>query len=184
MKKLLTTAIVLCSQTMHAGDVLNVCVNYHCEQQQQVTLEESDWHLLLQPFSQPVISAENERKSIRQAVARFEQLIGDKTPTHNDQPENLGEDEVGQLDCIAESKNTLHYLQWLERKHQLKWHTVGQRIRRAPAFLDVHWAAVITEIQTGENFIVDSWYGGNGELPAIQPQEQWLKKAPVAETSE
>jgi hypothetical protein len=175
----MSIALLCTSHLVYAGDILDVCVDYHCEQRQQVSLAESDWALLLEPFSLPVDSPGHERDNIRQAIARFEQLVGARTPTHNDQPENLGEDEIGQLDCIAESTNTRHYLQWLERKKQLKWHTVGQRVRRAPAFLDVHWGATITETQTGKNFIVDSWYGANGELPAIQPQEQWLKKAPL-----
>jgi hypothetical protein len=171
--------ILIACQAVYAGDILNVCIDYHCEQLQQVPLQDHDRHELLQPFSQPAKSAAQERENIRRAIARFEQLTGSRTLTYKDLPENKGEDETGQLDCIAESKNTRHYLLWLEQKNQLKWHHVGNRIKRTPSFFDVHWGAVITETGSDNDFVVDSWYGANGEPPLIQPVDQWLRKTPA-----
>ena len=178
MRYVTTMLLLIACQTAYAEDMLTVCIDYHCERQQQLPLQDQDWHQLLKPFSRPADSAIDERENIRQAIARFERLTGSRTPTHNDLPKNKGEDEIGQLDCIAESRNTLHYLQWLERKNQLKWHRVGSRVKRAPSFIDVHWGAVITETDSGKDFIVDSWYGSNGEPPLIQPVDLWLRKAP------
>ena len=178
MRHLLVILLAIACQPAYPKDILTVCIDYHCERQQRVLLEQQDWRQLLQPFSRPTHSAEQERQSIRQSIAQFKHLVGSRTPTHNDQPENKGEDEIGQLDCIAESRNTLHYLQILERKNQLKWHTVGNRIKRAPSFFDVHWGVAIIETGSGNDYIVDSWYKANGELPAIQPLDQWLIKTP------
>ena len=179
MRYLAATLLLAISQAAHTMDILTVCIDYHCERQQQVPLEQQDWHQLLEPFSRPAANADSERENIRESIAQFEQLVGSRTPTHNDQPENKGEDEIGQLDCIAESRNTQHYLQWLERKNQLKWHTVGDRVKRAPSFIDVHWGVAIIETDSGNDYIVDSWYKANGKPPAIQPLEQWLRKAPT-----
>ncbi len=166
------------SQEGIAAEVLNVCIDYHCEQQQPVTIEGQDRQLLLQPFSQPASNAADERNRIRQTIALFEQVIGSRTPTFKDLPKNSGEDVPGQLDCIAESTNTLTYLNWLEHKGRIKWHSAGSRIKRAPGFFDVHWAVEITELGSGNRYIIDSWYGGNGDLPAVQTLDDWLNKIP------
>lgn len=166
------------SQAGIATDVLNVCIDYHCEQQLPVTIEDQDRQLLLQSFTRPAGNAADERNRIRQAIALFEQVIGSRSPTYKDLPKNSGEDELGQLDCIAESTNTLTYLQWLEHKGRIKWHSTGSRIKRAPGFFDVHWAVEIKELGSGNRYIVDSWYGGNGDLPAVQTLDDWLNKVP------
>ena len=80
-----------------------------------------------------------------------------------------------QMDCIDESTNTFQYLLALERRQLLKWHRVDLKQRRIVWFL-THWTATITEIDSGRRFAVDSWYRDNGELPYIQPIEDWQKK--------
>ena len=176
MKISLATLLLFVSGTIQAADILDVCINYHCEQQQQVMLDTSEHDQLSRLFASPATSAAAERQNIRQAIASMEQIIGNKTATHRDLPQNLGEDEIGQLDCIAESRNTQHYLQWLETNRYLKWHNVSHRIKRAPMFFDVHWGVKITDIGTGEEFVVDSWYGANGQKPSIDTLSDWLNK--------
>ena len=161
---------------VHASDRLSVCIDYHCEKRADVQIDASDWDELLQPFMQPAETAAMERQQIRDAIARFEKLVGSRTPTHKDLPENKGDDETGQLDCIAESTNTHLYLQWLARKMKLKWHRVDERIKRSPYFIDVHWGVKITSVTDQREFVVDSWYGANAELPQVVPLAKWLKK--------
>ena len=176
MKTTLYILLTIFSGIINAGDMLDVCVNYHCDQRQQVKLDNSEAKQIKQVFASPAKSAIDERRKIIRAVATMEQIIGKKTPNYRDLPENLGEDEIGQLDCIAESRNTRQYLQWLANKHYLRWHIVNQRIRRAPMFFDVHWGVKITEVATGEEYVVDSWYGANGEAPTINKAADWLRK--------
>jgi hypothetical protein len=162
--------------TSWAQDSMDVCIDYHCEKRQVVKPDASEWKTILSPFNQPSTSASQERQQIRQSIALFEQVVGAHTPTHRDRPQNEGEDEIGQLDCIAESTNTRSYLQQLAMKKKLKWHQVEERVRRSPLFFDVHWGVKITDLQNQQTFVVDSWYGANAELPEIQPLDEWLSK--------
>ena len=43
----------------------------------------------------------------------------------------------------------------------------------------VHWTAVITDVETGLQWSVDSWFRPNGHLPMVMPLRSWLdeKKA-------
>jgi len=168
--------------SLHGGndkDTLTICADYHCELQKEVILTESEWQQVMQPFAVTATDAQQERQQISQSIALFEQVIGQYAGTHADLAENEGEDKAGQLDCISESRNTSHYLEWLEKKNKLKWHQVKQRASRSPILVDIHWTAVIQDKQSGVHYAVDSWFYKNGEPPVIQSINQWLKKIPV-----
>lgn len=125
-------------------------------------------------------SAKTERASIRHAVAYMEQIAGQQLPTFNDVGGNYqaGIVQNGQMDCIDESTNTTTYLTFFQQQGLLRWHTVEKRAFRAPYLLDQHWSAQIRERTTGRHYVVDSWFGDNGEPPLIQPLEDWLRKRP------
>jgi hypothetical protein len=84
--------------------------------------------------------------------------------------------EPGQLDCIAESINTMTYLMLLQQDGLLVRHRVLQRRKRNPWFVDVHWTAVIEDTSDQQHYAVDSWILGNGKPPVIQKLEDWLEK--------
>jgi len=176
MKYLLLLLLSGYLPTSYAQDMLDVCIDYHCENRQDISISNDEWQQILHPFQQQARSAAQERQQIRQSIALFEQIVGSHTPTSSDLPENKGEDETGQLDCIAESTNSRHYLHWLEKKDKLKWHRVNERVQRSPLFFDVHWGVKITDQSSRQAYIVDSWYGANGDMPDIQPLSQWLDK--------
>jgi len=165
--------LILFAPGVQAQDELEVCINYHCDLTQRVTLSDSEWQIVLKPFKQSPANAEQERHRIRESIALFEKIVGQHTPTFQDLAENKGEDETGQLDCIAESKNSQLYLRWLNNKGKLKWHTPGERVKRSPYFFDVHWGVKITDNTSNAEYIVDSWYGDNGNLPDIQLFSIW-----------
>lgn len=174
--KLAALTLLLFINSSYAKETLDICIDYHCELKQDIQINDDEWQTILKPFNQPAVSAKMERQQIRESIGLFEIIIGNHTPTHKDLAENKGEDETGQLDCIAESRNSQHYLQWLAKKEKLKWHTVNQRVKRSPHFFDVHWGVKITDTQNQAQYIVDSWYGANGDMPDIQPLSQWLNK--------
>jgi len=167
--------LLLIAPGVHAQEELEVCINYHCDLKQQVTISDAEWQVILKPFQQAPANAGQERHRIQESIGLFEEIVGQHTPTYQDLAENKGEDVIGQLDCIAESKNSQHYLQWLNKKGKLKWHLVGGRIKRSPHLFDAHWGAKITELQSNAEYIVDSWYGTNGDMPNIQPLSHWLQ---------
>lgn len=159
--------------------LVTACTNYGCQRQAQVAPSPDQWLRLRQLFAEAPASAEQERQSIGEAIAWLETWVGGITGTAVDRPGNDGTGEPGQLDCIAESRNTTAYLQLLAQQGWLRWHRVAERAKRSPLIFDVHWSAVIQEQATGQSFVVDSWFLANGEPPLIQPLRDWkLKRRP------
>ena len=120
---------------------------------------------------------DQEKQVIRKAIALMENYSGQITGTSRDEGGNYspGSDVIKQMDCIDESTNTFQYLAALEELNLLNWDRVEPKIRRMVWFAD-HWTAVISEVETGNKFAVDSWYRDNGELPYIQLLTDWKRK--------
>jgi hypothetical protein len=150
-----------------------VCIDYHCDLQQEVTLSRDQWkrlEALLNESRTPTI----ERENIGKAIALLEVMVGEQAGTDVDLPENgLGEDP-GQLDCISESLNTSTYLRLLANRDLLNWHRVETRKRRRLWFFNIHWTAVIKDNTDSQKYAVDSWHFKNGSPPVIQPLEHWI----------
>ncbi|MFM1891729.1 MAG: hypothetical protein RLZ44_806 [Pseudomonadota bacterium] len=153
------------------------CLDYHCDRQQQVTLSTASWQEIRRLFA-PLRDAAGERAAIRQAIARLEQDVGRLTGTWRDLGENAaGAGLPGQLDCIAESRNTTTYLRLLADDGLLRWHEVGERVRRQRWIFAIHWTAVIRDLADGSEYAVDSWPLDNGQPPYMQPLEAWRRGA-------
>ena len=153
--------------------LFELCVDYHCDVLRPVRLTTREWEEVREMF-EPDTSAVAEREQIRQAIALLERLTGRQAGTWRDEPGNSGEgSEIGQLDCIAESKNTTTYLNLLAEDGLLRWHRVFERQRRNPWFFDIHWTAVIEDRSDSRQYAVDSWFYRNGELPVIQRLDAW-----------
>lgn len=149
------------------------CTDYHCDEGQTVQLSEAQWQPVRELFAATASAAE-ERQQLRRAIAALEHNVGAITGTWRDLAENVaGAGQPGQLDCIAESKNTTTYLQLLSDAGLLKWHQVEARAVRHPLIFNVHWSAVIRDTRSGRQYAVDSWFRDNGEPPYIQPLEAW-----------
>ena len=159
---------------------LTVCYNFGCKSQGVVQPDAAEIKLLGDLFND-VGSALDERARIRLAIAHLEQMTARYLPTGNDVGGNytVGMIEEGKQDCIDESLNTTTYLQFLAQQGWLRWHTVEERVHRAPAIFDGHWAAQIRVRDSGQRFVVDSWHYDNGEPPLVQPLERWLRKQDI-----
>ena len=105
----------------------------------------------------------------------MEKFSGEIAGTYRDVGGNIADEYIGQHDCIDESTNTFQYLAALEELNLLKSHRVIPKQRRI-VWLGTHWTAAIAEIDTGNEFAVDSWYHDNGELPMIAPLTDWYRK--------
>ena len=85
------------------------------------------------------------------------------------------------MDCIDESTNTFQYLLALQELDLLRWHRVDQKYRRIVWFA-THWTASIRETDSGRVIAVDSWYRDNGELPYLQPLNDWTPQSAISRT--
>lgn len=156
-----------------AADQVTICYNYDCAVKAEVIFNGKQLNKVRSLFSDEK-NAEAERRAISQAIGLFATFSGEQTPTHNDKGGNAHDDGVdGRMDCLDHSHNTTEYLKLLERHGWLKFHKVLERVMRAPYLVDDHWAGRIVETQTGQEYIVDSWFFDNGHPAAIFTLEDW-----------
>ena len=152
-----------------------ICYDFSCKTLQQVVLSAEEWRSVIGWFYPAAHTAVEEREQLRQAIGWMEVVIGRHTPTHRDKGLNLEKNPEfpGQLDCIDESLNITTYMQLFQDQGHLRRHRVIDRAYRKAAF-DAHWAGQIEEIDTGERFVIDSWFQDNGMLPYLSPSTDWF----------
>lgn len=156
----------------------------YCHRRVETTFEVSaeDWEEIAELFSPPPGSARDERLRIRRAVALLEQIAGHQHPTYRDwRMDEINPAGIGCMDCIDEAVNTTTYLRLLEERDLLQFHEVMAKAFRGPLQLDTHYAGQIRQRDTGELYVVDSWFLANGWPPYVQKTSDWLAKAPWPE---
>ncbi len=116
----------------------------------------------------------SERKRLKVAIAYLEVTVGKFTGTGSDKPQASWATSGwrSQMECVDESLNTTSYLLAMERAGILKYHRVDLPIVRGGIM--PHWAASIREKETQKEFVVDSYWGANGDQPLIQPSAVWF----------
>ena len=154
---------------------LPICYNFSCKVKDLIDIEPNHWAEVSGWFFPKATTPAEERKQIKQAIGWMEVVVGKYTPTHRDTGLDLeyGGEFPGQLDCIDESLNTTTYLQLFKDRGLIRHHRVLERAYRRAIF-DQHWAGQIQELETGDRYVVDSWFQKNGILPYIQEYEQWM----------
>ena len=154
-----------------------VCFHHGCESVKRVSLSDEHWSRLARHFTPAAQSAADEREQIRQAIAEMEQITGELAGTSGDIAGDLASFGTlePQMDCIDESSNTTTYLTLFEQAQLLRWHTVEPRATRGYLFFGgwPHYTALVRDKQTGEQWVVDSWFRDNGELPDVVTLDIW-----------
>lgn len=111
-----------------------------------------------------------------QAIARLEQMTGARSITGNDVGGSFrGYGMKGQQDCIDEMVNTTTYLTMMRDEGLIRFHNLDKRLTNG--WFEVsgwpHTAGSIKDVETGEIYVVDSWWLDNGNKPYILPKSQW-----------
>jgi len=179
---ILLQALLFAPLIVAAAPTFVHCYDFDCKTTRQIRYSDADWNQVRAIFAGRDFDVRQEKQAIRRAVALMERISGAMTGTSADKAGNYpGYDIAMQMDCIDESTNTFQYLLALEQDRLLRWHRVGLKQRRIVWFI-THWTAVVVEIEGARRFAVDSWHRDNGELPLLQPLEDWLRKRdfPVA----
>lgn len=153
----------------------SLCHDHQCASLETLSLAAREWTSIKQLFRRRPRTPEAERRAIGQAVAKLETITGKRVGTSNDKGGDLkGLGQPGQMDCIDESINTTTYLRMLDGEKLLRWHTVEDRATRGWFIRGwPHTTAVIRDKQSGELYVVDSWFRDNGQPPYILPLKQW-----------
>ncbi len=156
-------------------DAIPICMDFGCKVKKNISITQEEWVGAANWLVNKAPSPEHEREKIRRAVGWMEVVAGRYTPTHKDVAGNYDENSTfpGQLDCIDESLNTTTYLKLFAQNSLLHHHHVVERAFRRTV-LDQHWAGQLQEKQSGQLWVVDSWFQHNGNLPYVQTKEEWI----------
>jgi len=182
----------------HQGDgiTVKVCEALGCGHQAGVRFDAALLARLDGLFSPATENALEERRRIRAAIALLEGQAGAQSLIHLDRGRNPDSDGAleaggawplavnqvshpdvrGQLDCVAEARNTTRFLRLLAARSLLHFHRVLEPAFRAPKIFDQHWSAQIEVFADGRRYVVDSWFLDNGKPPYIQGLQAWLGK--------
>jgi hypothetical protein len=166
-------------QSASAPITFDVCHGFSCQFESTVNLTINEWRAVRNQFFPLAVAPAEERQQIKRAVGLMEIMSGKHTPTYRDVKRNSGSltDNLasleGQLDCVDEAINTTTYLTLFQQNDLLRHHTVADRAYRR-ALLDQHWAGQLIENSTGNPFVVDSWFGNNGDVPYIVAGKDWF----------
>ena len=154
-----------------------LCGHYGCTAQWRVGINDAEWDRVRAHFATPAPNAAAERVQIADAIGEIERIIGPKTGTDRDKPGAtiIAGSTRGQQDCIDEAHNTTLYMYFMDRDGLLKWHDVGQPIKRGYV-IDrwFHNTATVVEKDTGAVWAIDSWFGANGEPADVVDAAAWM----------
>lgn len=151
------------------------CDSAGCRTISRLSFSSTEWSFVEALFSPKPQSPEEERDRISLAIGLIETLVGEKNDTLGDAPKNKRKLGTGkQLDCIAEAANTTVALLLLEQKDLLRYHRVGFPQHRG--FIQLrfpHNSASIFELESGDNYVIDSWFFAGGEPAVSLPVAKW-----------
>lgn len=166
-----------------------ICHGFGCQFKEHISITETEWNEIKAFFRKPAETPEQEREQIKKASGWFELIAGRHSPIRLDKGKNefpgrferirLNNDDhinvrdtVGQMDCIDESLNMNTYLTLMDEAGLFKHHRVVERALRQSA-VDQHYAGQIEEIESGQRWVVDSWFYDYGSLPYVEKAEEW-----------
>ncbi len=162
------------------GDKVFVCSSYGCRTQTGLRFDDTDIAQLKTLMSPAhTASAEDERRAVGVTLAWMERRVGDVTGTSADRPADdmAGNGDPTQLDCVDVATNLTSYLIILDRHKLLRHHSVGpvivkEDLRRGFSGWP-HYAAIIEETASGQQYAVDGWLLARGVPPEIVETEKW-----------
>jgi hypothetical protein len=152
-----------------------ICYGYGCRQSARVQLTSAQWERVRNVFSPRPSDAAGERACIALAIGVMESIVGPLTGTDADIGGSLqGSFLKNQMDCEDEAINTCTYLVMMQDDELITYHDIYKPTMRG--FMVMGWphvATVLKDKQTGERFVVDSWFEDNGHPAYVVPYKQW-----------
>lgn len=160
------------------ADKVFVCHGYMCRIVTPVKFTPAEIAEIAGTLAKGVPDAASERDAVSKAVQTYETIVGARVGTSNDLPGmQFGQGSDGQMDCIDEATNTTSLLLLLAAQGYLRRHRIEHPSARG-FFLDgryPHATAVLTDIEAGEKWAVDSWPRANALPPVIMPLREWKR---------
>jgi hypothetical protein len=165
---------------MPERDSVFVCSAYGCRTQTQFRFTSADIATLqLMMSEKKTATPADERKAVAATLAWMERRVGDVVGTSADRPGDdlAGNGDPTQMDCVDIATNLTSYLLILERHQLLRHHRVGsvfakEDLRRGISGW-LHFAAILVENKSKQEYAVDGWLLASGKPPEIVEREKW-----------
>jgi hypothetical protein len=152
-----------------------ICYGYGCRKTARVQLSVAQWKRIRDIFSPRPPDAASERACIAQAIGVMESIVGPLTATDSDIGGSFqGAFRKNQMDCEDEAVNTCTYLVMMQDEGLISFHDIYKPTMRG--FMVMGWphvAVVLKDKQTGERFVVDSWFEDNGHPAHVVAYKLW-----------
>ncbi len=151
---------------------MTYCSSHDCLERTDLSLSEEEWGAISQTLSTPPQTSAEERVALSKAVAFYEKIAAAKAGTSGDRA-RTGLNNNRQLDCIDESLNTTTLLLLLKDKGLIRYHSLSGTEGRGSSFDWPHFATSLKEKQSGDIYILDSWFRDNGQPADVLPLAVW-----------
>lgn len=160
----LAGALLPAAGPLHAEPMaLTICYDYGCKVQEEIRFTDAVFDKATEVLA-TADDALSERHAIAAVVAHMYVEAGKLTPIWRDHGGDSNDEGIGSMDCIDHAANTTTFLKLLEARGLLRFHDVGEPVRRG--IFAEHWAAQLRERGANGVYTVDSWYYEFG-MPAI-----------------
>jgi hypothetical protein len=159
---------------------MTVCYGFVCRRREILSFTPGDRNTLTQILATGRASAAAERTAVQKAVVWFDRRMGPVIGTDKrvanadirtfDAPHNY--------DCWDTTRNTTSLLLVLQEWGLFKFHVVGDPHYRGNAltFQLPHNTAVLVELATKVEWVVDMWPRGYAQPPDVMTLEKWVKE--------
>lgn len=169
-------------QVSAEGVEVRICFDYACAHEAQAQFDAATLDSVARVLA-VAQDAADERARMASAVGLLYLAAGKQTPIWRDRGGNRNDDTdvAGAMDCIDHSTNTTTFLRLMARLGMLRFHRVGEPLRRVRFFVAEHWSAHVIEVASGNKYVVDSWFFDPGTPAAVMPLQSWRDgAAPVS----
>jgi len=149
-----------------------ICHAHGCQQSSRYRFSRNDLHAL-QGIMSVAKTPADERANIRRAIAWAERQVCKSTGTCGDKAGSGWQwsGVSGQLDCVDETTNVISYLSIMRDNNLLRYHSIMSPVWKG--FPLAHWGARILDKTTKKQWVVDSYWLANGELPQMVLHSRW-----------
>jgi hypothetical protein len=153
------------------------CHGVGCRYRTEIVLTNADRLRLATMLAPGRTSPTFERRAVATAIAWWDRRIGPVAGT-TARVESAGIDETGdpgQMDSVDTSINNTSLFLLLDQLKLLRFHQVEPPVARKQTDEGeaLQATAILSELNGGRKWVFDNWAQKYGEMPAVEPLEQW-----------
>ena len=155
------------------AEVLTLCYHYGCDRSSAIDLQ-PDALIWFEQRLRQADNAADERAALQDVALSYYQIAAQVLPIAEDLGGNQEDARIlGRMDCLDHTHN-LHGLLALLQDHQLlRYHQLSADVFRAPLLFNAHHAVALQDTDSGQIWVMDSWFRHFGAPPVVVPLALW-----------